>query len=155
MTDQQDSSFVLFARAHLRTEAARAVFGVLADSPERDWTAAAVAKHAGVSDGEADHALRRFGAAGVVERLSEPGRPRRYRWRPEMAYLSRGNAPSGERDPVCGMPVPSDTPHVADDGGRQMRFCSLPCLVLWRTQHRPPLALRPAGDRHDMSGEPR
>lgn len=137
MHDREDSPLGLFMAAHLPGDADRAVFWVLAGSRWRVWTAAGVARDAGVSDHEADLALRRFSAAGILERLDEPGRPRRYRWRPEMAYLHDGTDPPGRRDPVCGMPVRADTPHVAEHDGQELAFCSLACLVRWRFEHRP------------------
>ncbi len=132
------STFNQFATAHLLTNVERDVFWVLAASPQRVWTAGDVAREAKVSDHEADQALRRFGAAGIVERLDEPCRPRRYRWRPEMGYLRDTGEPSGRRDPVCGMPVPADSPHIVDHDGREVAFCSLRCLVRWRSDHRGP-----------------
>lgn len=136
MSDRRDILLAQFMGAHLPTDVERAVFWVLAGSINRVWTRAAVASGAQVSDHEADQALRRFSAAGILEQLLEPGRPRRYRWRPEMAYLHNGTEPPGRHDPVCGMPVPADSPHVANDGGREVAFCSLPCLVRWRSEHR-------------------
>lgn len=135
--DHDDSLFARFSSAHLPTSAERSLFSALASSRDRVWTVARAARAALVSDHEADMALRRFGAAGIVERLDAPGHPRHYRWRPEMAYLRDGPDPSGQLDPVCGMPVPADSPHVADQDGQQVRFCSLPCLVRWRAEHRP------------------
>lgn len=134
--DRGNSLFARFRSAHLPTKPERAVFSVLAGSRDRVRTVASVARDAGVSDHEADQALRRFHAAGILERIDDPGRPRRYRWRPEMAYLHDGSEPLGRVDPVCGMPVAPDTPHVVEEEGREVAFCSLPCLVHWRTSHR-------------------
>jgi len=139
VTGNRSSAFEALARAHLRTRAERAVFAVVAASSGRWWTAPAAARAAGVDEIDADQALRRFGAAGIVEQ--EPGRTAgsRYRYRTEMAYLSAGGHTEEDselRDPVCGMPVAPDTPHVADDHGRVVRFCSLPCLVRWQRSHR-------------------
>ena len=89
-----------------------------------------------MSDHEADQALRRFAAAGIVERCDDPGHPRRYRWHPSMAYLDSSLESQGLRDPACGMPVASDSPHVAEDDGERVVFCSLPRLVRWRHAHR-------------------
>ncbi len=136
MSDQREVLLAQFMGAHLPTEVERAVFWVLADSQKHVWTRADVAREAQVSDHEADQALRRFSAAGILEPLAASGHPRRYRWRPEMAYLHDGTEPSGPRDPVCGMPVPANSPHVADDDGQEVAFCSLPCLVRWRSEHR-------------------
>lgn len=141
MTGNRASAFEALARAHLRTRAERAVFAVVAASSGRWWSAPAAARAAGVDEIDADQALRRFGAAGIVEH--EAGSAgNRYRYRAEMAYLSAAGDAEEEgelRDPVCGMPVAPDTPHVADDHGRVVRFCSLPCLVRWqRAQRRLP-----------------
>ena len=153
MTDDgRDTAFAQFMGAHLPTDVERAVFWVLAGSSSQVWTVAGVAREARVSDHEADQALRRFTAAAIMERIDDPGHPRRYRWRPEMSYLHDGSDPVGRIDPVCGMPVPADTPHVAlDDDGREVAFCSLPCLVRWRSGHRggarrsePPRTTRPS-----------
>jgi hypothetical protein len=122
-----DSLFSQFATAHLLTDVERAVFGVLADSVHRVWTAGGVARDARVSDHEADQALRRFSAAGIVERLDEPCRPRRYRWLTEMGYLHDTSEPVGRRDPVCGMPVPAESPHIVVHDGLEVGFCSLRC----------------------------
>lgn len=137
MSDQREVLLAQFMGAHLPTEVERAVFWVLADSQKHVWTRTDVARGAQVSDHEADQALRRFSAAGILEQLPASGHPRRYRWRAEMAYLRDGTEPSGRRDPVCGMPVPANSPHVAaDDDGQEVAFCSLPCLVRWRSDHR-------------------
>lgn len=109
---------------------------MLSGSHRRRWTVVGVAEDALVSDEGADLALRRFTAAGIIERLCEPGRRPSYRWRREMAYLHDGSEPCGRRDPVCGMAVPTDSPHVVEHEGHQVAFCSLPCLVRWRAQHR-------------------
>ena len=136
MAHPEGTLFSRFSAAHLASDIERAVFSVFAGSQSRTWTVADVAREAQVSDHQADHALRRFSAAGVLERADEPGHPRRYRWRPEMAYLRDGTEPPGRQDPVCGMPVPVDSPHIAVDDGRTLAFCSLQCLVRWRTERR-------------------
>jgi hypothetical protein len=136
MADRRESLLARFMGAHLPTDVERAVFWVLAGSLDRVWTRAEVANDAQVSDHEADQALRRFRSAGILEQLAERGGPRRYRWRAEMAYLHNGTDPAGRLDPVCGMPVPADSPHVANDGDSEVAFCSLPCLVRWRSDHR-------------------
>ena len=82
-----ETLFAQFRGAHLPTRVERAVFAVLAVSLDRVWTVTVVARDARVSDHEADQALRRFSAAGIIERFEEPSQPRRYRWRPEMAYM--------------------------------------------------------------------
>ena len=135
--DRQDTQFAQFAGAHLTSETQRAVFRVLAGTQDRIWAATDVARDAHISDHEADLVLRKFRAAGILVRVDEPGYPRHYRWPSEMAYLRDGSEPPpGQLDPVCGMPVPPDSPHVAEHDGREIGFCSLSCLVLWRTQHR-------------------
>ena len=136
-SDRRDTPFAQFTGAHLTSEIQQVVFRVLAGPQDRVWTATDVARDAHVSDHEADLVLRRFKAAGILERVDEPGSPRRYRWRPQMAYLHDGSEPPpGRHDPVCGMPVPTDSPHLAEYDGREIGFCSLSCLVLWRRQHR-------------------
>lgn len=136
MTDRQETVFRQFMGAHLPTDVERATFWVLAGSLDRVWSVASVAREAKVSDHEADQALRRFSAAGILERVDEPGHPRRYRWNPDMSYLHDGREPEGRLDPVCGMPVPPDSPHTAEQDGVEVAFCSLPCLVRWRAAHR-------------------
>lgn len=128
--------FAQFRGAHLPTRVERAVCGALAGSLDRVWTVASVARDARVSDHEADQALRRLSAAGILERIDESSRPRRYRWRPEMAYLHDGGDPPGRVDPVCGMPVLAGSPHVAVHDGDEIAFCSLPCLVRWQAAQR-------------------
>lgn len=136
MSAPADSPMSRFVRAHLPTPAERAVYAVLAGSL-KVWSARSVSAAAGVSDHEADQALRRFAAAGIIERVDEPGQPRRYRWRPEMGYLSDdGPSGSGRVDPVCGMPVPADAAFTVLEGDAEVAFCSLPCLVRWRFEHR-------------------
>lgn len=138
-----DSAMGRFVRAHLPATAERSVYAALAGSAEL-WTARTLAGAAGVSDREADQVLRRFTAAGIVERVEEPGQQRRYRWCPEMGYLIEDRSPSAARiDPVCGMPVPDGTAHVALDGDSEVAFCSLPCLVRWRLEHRVRRLTRP------------
>lgn len=129
-------AFLRFARAHLGDRAERAVYAVVAAGPPAEWSAGEVAAHAGVSHHQADQVLRRFAAAGIVERVAT--RPHRYLWAPAMAYLFDGRTGDGDPiDPVCGMPVPFGTTHIARDGDREVRFCSLPCLVRWRRATRP------------------
>lgn len=131
MTEHRPSPFRALAQAHLRTPAERAVFAVLAGT-RLWWTADSAARAAGVGGLDADQALRRFAAAGIVDQDAGTA-GRRYRYRAEMDYLHGDADPDDElRDPVCGMPVAADTPHVADDHGRVVRFCSIPCLTRWR-----------------------
>ncbi|MHB1510061.1 MAG: hypothetical protein ACYCST_11550 [Acidimicrobiales bacterium] len=123
-----------FARAHLSSTTERHIYAVIDGSSEA-WTATAAARAAKVSDHEADQALRRFHKAGIVD-LDGGRRPRRYRWRAEMAYLHEGIEPVGARDPICGMPVAAGAPLFVEEGALIVRFCSLACLVRWRA-HRP------------------
>ncbi len=123
-----------FARAHLTSTTERHIYAVIDGSSEA-WTAAAAARAAEVSDHEADQALRRFHKAQIVD-LDGRRRPRRYRWRAEMAYLHEGIEPSRARDPICGMPVAADAPLSVEEGAVIVRFCSLACLVRWQA-HRP------------------
>ena len=125
-----------FALAHLPSTTERQIYAVIDGSSEA-WTATAAARAAEVSDHEADQALRRFHKAGIVD-LDGGRRPRRYRWRAEMAYLHEGVEPTGARDPICGMPVPADAPLLVQEGRLIVRFCSLACLVRWRVH--PPAA---------------
>lgn len=129
-------AFVRFAKAHLPSKAERTIYPVLAGAPERDWTAGEVAPAAGVSHHEADQALRRFASAGIVDHSHVRGQGHRYRWHPDMAYLRQGDVSGAAIDPVCGMPVPPGTPHTAHDGDADVSFCSLPCLVRWRSDRR-------------------
>ena len=121
---------VRFARAHLSSTTERHVYAVIDGSSEA-WTATAAARAAKVRDHEADQALRRFHKARIAD--LDGGRPRRYRWRPEMAYLHEGTEPSRA---ICSMPVAADAPFSVEDGAVTVRFCSLACLVRWRA-HRP------------------
>ena len=137
MTLFQDSdAFVRFAKVHLPTNAERAIYPVLAGAPDRDWTAGEVAAAAGVSHHEADQALRRFASAGIVDHSHVRGQSHRYRWHPDMGYLREGADDGAAIDPVCGMPVPPGTPHTARADDTEIRFCSLPCLVRWRSDRR-------------------
>lgn len=128
--------FVVFAGVHLRTSAERRVYAAMASTPELEWTVAQLAATAQVSHHEADEALRRFVAAGIADRTGS-GPRRRYRWSATMAYLTATGTPvSRDIDPVCGMPVDVEAKHVVEHGGDTIHFCSLPCLVLWRSNHR-------------------
>lgn len=125
-------TFERFARAHLGDRILRAIYAVMAADPAAEWTAGEVAAHAKVSHHEADQALRRFASAGIVAEVAAHGRPHRYRWALTMAEYTRVDVGGEEAiDPVCGMTVPAESRHVARDGDREIRFCSLPCLVRW------------------------
>lgn len=138
MTDHAATAFRVLARAHLRTRVERAVFAVVSGAAGRWWTASAAARAARVNNIDADQTLRRFAAAGIVEEKAGSA-GRRYRYRAEMDYLTTEGVTDGNgelRDPVCGMPVAADTPHVAHDHGRVVRFCSIPCQVRWQRAQR-------------------
>src|SRR3546814_20193849 len=53
-----------------------------------------------------------------------------------MAYLRDGDVDGRVIDPVCGMPASPGTPHTAVDGDDVVQFCSLACLVRWRSGRR-------------------
>jgi YHS domain-containing protein len=127
--------FALFAGVHLRTPPDRRVYATLAGTPARIWPVGELAAHAHVSHREADAALRRFTAAGIADRL-EPDHHRRYRWSAVMGFLTGADGVDAGIDPVCGMPVDDATAHVVEHDGITVRFCSLPCVVLWRSSHR-------------------
>ncbi len=101
-TGHGQTPLALFTDAHLSTNAEWAVFTVVASSRDRLWTARRVGREAKVSDHEADEALRRFSAAGIVERVDDAGHPRRYRWRPAMAYLDGGTERQDDAIPCAG-----------------------------------------------------
>jgi hypothetical protein len=141
-----ESAFDRFARSHLATRAERAVYTVVAGGPTRQWTARVAATAAGVSNREADQALRSFAAAGIVDHVRGPGQPHRFQWRPGMPYVRGGDFIASENvDPVCAMLVPADMPHTVRDGHGEIRFCSLRCLVQWQSARR-----RGRGRRQDM-----
>lgn len=143
MTTVQDTeAFVRFAKVHLPTNAERAIYPVLAADSDREWTAGEVAAAARVSHHEADQALRRFASAGIVDHSHVRGQGHRYRWHPDMSYLRQGFVSGSAIDPVCGMPVPPGSPHTARDGDAEVSFCSLPCLVRWKSDRRRPRAPR-------------
>lgn len=81
-------AFQRFAAAHLGDRTERAVYIAIAAGSGAEWTTGQTGAQAGVSHREADQVLRRFAAAGFVERLDIPGRPHRYRWAPSMACLT-------------------------------------------------------------------
>lgn len=146
--------FERFARAHLGDRILRAMYAVMAADPAAEWTAGEVAAHAKVSHHEADQALRRFAAAGIVALVDAPGRPHRYRW--TLGELAPVDIDGGEEaiDPVCGMSVPPESRHVARDGDREIRFCSLPCLVRWNAgARRGSRAAGPVGDSRTSAEE--
>ena len=147
--------FDRFARAHLGDRALRAIYAVMAADPAAEWTVGEVAVHAKVSHHEADQALRRFAAAGIVAHMAAPGRPHRYQWALTADDPAEVDIAGREQaiDPVCGMSVPAGSRHVARDGDREVRFCSLPCLVRWNaastTRRRRPAAASGAPTRRN------
>ena len=135
-TTPANDAFERFARAHLPGKIERAIYPVVASTPDRDWAPGEVAAAAGVSNHEADQALRRFASAGIVDHRHVRGHGHRYRWHADMAYLRGDDIEGLAIDPVCGMPVPPGTPHTAVDGDDVLQFCSLACLVRWRSNRR-------------------
>ena len=129
------SGFSALANAHLRNPAERAVFMVVAGAAHHWWTSVTAARAAHVGELDADRVLRRFAAAGIVDRsVGRTGS--RYRYGAEMAYLDDDDADRDLRDPVCGMSVPIGTIHTVVDDGLTVRFCSLPCLARWQRRQR-------------------
>lgn len=101
MTGGKAPAFRTLAWAHLRTGVERAVFAVVAGGAGHWWTAAA-ARAAGVGELDADHNLRRFEAAGIVEQ--QAGRAgRRYRYSNEMDLQADSDVDQELRDPICGI----------------------------------------------------
>jgi YHS domain-containing protein len=125
-----------FIRTHLRTPAQRAVYAALGGSPERPLSVQDIAPLGRVDDYEIDVALRKFAAAGILERVVPEAGPAQYRWRDEMRYLFEAVLPPNAEDvidPVCGMPVAPESPHVLRDAsGQAILFCSLDCLTIFR-----------------------
>lgn len=116
-----------FARRHLSTREDRAVFHTLTDERTRAWSAREIAARERSDLDAIAEALVRFDDAGIVE-SAPTSTGRRYRWRPEMNYLFDELGRGAAWDPVCGMPVPANSPHVAEDLHRRTtRFCSSLC----------------------------
>ncbi len=122
------------ARFPVRTDAECAAYlSMVGGSPGAYRSADEIASEHGVDPEEVEGALRRFVSAGIVE-ASESGSRDGYRWRDDMGYLEHGRREeSGFVDPVCGMPVMSDTPHrlIAPEGG-DLGFCCALCLAVFR-----------------------
>lgn len=130
-----DERLVRFARAHLRSPAQRAVYTALAGAPTVPTTGTVIAERFHLEAHQVDVVLRQFEAAGIVEAAGRsPDGERLYRWQADMAYLYADNDDpvAAFVDPVCGMPVPIDSPHH-DDG---QWFCSLRCQTAWRVAAR-------------------
>src|SRR3546814_17746815 len=66
-TTPANDAFERFARAHLPGKVERAIYPVVASTPDRDWAPGEIAAAAGVSNHEADQDLRRFASAGNVD----------------------------------------------------------------------------------------
>src|SRR3546814_11427895 len=86
-TTPANDAFERFARAHLPGKVERAIYPVVASTPDRDWAPGEVAAAAGVSNHEADQALRRFASAGLVAQRHMRGHDQHHRWHAEFAYL--------------------------------------------------------------------
>lgn len=126
---------VHFARAHLRTPVQRAVYRTVGSNPDGWWTASEIAEHTGLDPLDVGQTLRGFASAGILH--EERGGPvRTYRWHDELRYVFEGSAPEGVMiDPVCGMPVGTDSPHVGhDETGAIVRFCSRYCQLTYRSR---------------------
>ena len=130
-------SLLRFARSHLRTPAQLAVYRTVGTRPDAWWSATEIADHTGTDVTEVDQALRGFAAAGILhDHVGAAGR--RYSWHRDLRYVFDGTSPTGELiDPICGMPVAADSPHVGHDtGGAALRFCSQVCLTAHRRRLR-------------------
>src|SRR3546814_8110801 len=95
-TTPANDAFERFARAHLPGKVERAIYPVVASTPDRDWAPGEIAAAAGVSNHEADQALRRFASAGIVDHRHVRGHGHRYRWHADMAYLRRSEEHTSE-----------------------------------------------------------
>lgn len=127
-----------FARAHLRTRAQRAVYQTVGSNPESWWRAAEIAAHKDLDHAEIDQALRSFAAAGILHERTHPSGGRIYRWHDELRYLFQRTSPPADLiDPVCGMPVDTDSPHTGHDAtGVVVHFCSTWCRAAHRARLR-------------------
>src|SRR3546814_19893499 len=86
-TTPANDAFERFARAHLPGQVERAIYPVVASTPDRDWAPGEIAAAAGVSNHEADQALRRFASAGLVDPPQVRGHGHRYPRPSDLAYL--------------------------------------------------------------------
>ncbi len=127
---EHDGVQARFARRHLATREERAVCRTLVGERTDPWSASEIAERNRLDPDEIGRILEAFDAAGISETVDTP-QGRRHRWRSEMNYLFGGVMdPRGWIDPVCGMPVPGNSPYVAEDVHRQTRrFCSSLCLA--------------------------
>lgn len=123
-----------FARAHLRTAAQRAVYRTVGSNPDSWWTGSEIAGHTGFDPLDIARILRGFAAAGILHEQRR-GQGRRYRWHDDVRYVLDGTTPRGAMtDPVCGMPVRADSPHLDTDAeGATVRFCSRFCQLAFRS----------------------
>jgi YHS domain-containing protein len=137
----------LFARAHLRTRAERAVYFTLVAQLAKSWSALELARLKGLDLPTVQAILERYAVAGIVE-VSDASDGSRYQWRSDMTYLFRGSPSAAEFiDPVCGMTVDESTPYrVTDAFGRRWLFCARVCLTNF--QHARPST---SADRTDRS----
>lgn len=117
-----------FARVHLSTPAERAVYLTLVGGAQESWSAGEIARSRHLDEGEAQGVLIRFIQAGIAEPVAHGAGSPRYRWRADMDYLFGGPLEGIDSiDPVCGMPLVTDSPLAATWEGRAFRFCSSLC----------------------------
>lgn len=139
MVPAASPAVLLFARAHLRSRAARAVYAVLAGGTDEWWSTEEVAGHVRLDAVEVDQTLRRFAAAGIVDERRDEHGPR-YRWSAGMRYLfdtgDTGDTAAADVDPVCGMPVDASARFDLQVGERHLRFCSLECKLTYAARLR-------------------
>jgi YHS domain-containing protein len=122
-----------FARRHLSTPVARAVYLTLVGQEAESWSGGEMARHVHLDPAETASVLEEFLSVAIVEAL-DSSEGRRYRWSSDMDYLFLESGESFDRiDPVCGMPVTGDTPYIASDADRwKWRFCSSECLAVFQ-----------------------
>ena len=122
-----------FAHRHLGGREERAVYLTFVAQEADSWSVDEIAERNQLPLDQVERVLEEFHAAGIVEPIEVTGQ-RRYRWRSDMNYVFGAREPSAEWiDPVCGMPVLAQSPHVAEDVyGRPRRFCSSLCLTAFR-----------------------
>lgn len=122
-----------FAQVHLRTPAERAVYFTLVAQLAESWAAVEIASLKGIDLATVEAVFDRYADAGVVDVVDSPTGVR-YRWCPDMSYLSKAGLSGVTRiDPVCGMTTDGETPHWLEDGsGTRWLFCSPLCLATFR-----------------------
>ena len=142
--------YARFAGRYLRTPAEQAVYLTLVSQAAPSWSAAEMAQVNGLDVGETERILADYESSGIVQKTGTQG-GRRYRWRSDMNYLFSDVSDSPEWvDPVCGMPVTTESPYWATDLLRRpRRFCSSLCLAAFRalpgTVTRPPRGMGDGG----------